>query len=189
MVNLVVKFRFFTRLISLIVLGMLEFFQHIRLNKKAYECIIISDSNSLFIWYIVHYGHLEDIFPSSCIYTNPARLDEKDCLRIDYHHHNTTCPISADNLCKGRVLKEHIDKNVGKYDGKKYRTVVFVGDGLNDYCPSLRLSPSDYVAARREHKLLAKITQNPSKVQARLVPWTDGSDLLAFIHNLEKCHA
>ncbi|OQV24118.1 putative Pyridoxal phosphate phosphatase PHOSPHO2 [Hypsibius exemplaris] len=168
-----------------LVSGMVEFFQHIRLNRDTYDCIIISDSNSLFIWYILHYCRLEDIFPSNSVYTNPARLDEDDCLRIEYHHQNSTCRMSADNLCKGRVLEEHMDRFHTQHS-QHYQSIVFFGDGMNDYCPSTRLGTADYVAARKGYKLLDKINQDPAKVKAGIVPWTDGKDLLNFIHNFEK---
>lgn len=71
-------------------------------------------------------------------------------------------------------------------ESQQYRTVVFVGDGLNDYCPAVQLSAGDFIAARKGYKLIDKIREDRSAVEANLVPWVDGEDLLEFVKTLEK---
>ena len=51
-------------------------------------------------------------------------------------------------MCKGDVLEKHIKEHSRKID-----SVVYVGDGSNDFCPTLRLKDRDYVAIREGYKL------------------------------------
>lgn len=52
------------------------------------------------------------------------------------------CPLCPANLCKGQELE-------ALRAAHPYRTIVYAGDGANDLCPSLALSPSDVVLARK----------------------------------------
>ena len=71
--------------------------------------------------------------------------------------------------------------SVAVFDG----LVMLSGDGMNDLCACKRLRASDFVAARRGFRLLDKINREPAAVSARIVPWSDGHELVAFLRNLE----
>ena len=107
--------------------GMSDFLNHIIERQDRYDCIIISDSNSHFISDILTHCRLDVLFPATSIYTNPSFYDESGCLRINFHHDNTTCPLTCSiNLCKGRVLQGHISKVQAEQD-RKYKTIIFIG--------------------------------------------------------------
>nr|CAD1833952.1 unnamed protein product [Ananas comosus var. bracteatus] len=107
---------------------------------------VVSDANLFFIETILkHHGILECF---SEINTNPSYVDEDGRLRIfPYHDFNTSphgCSLCPPNMCKGKII-ERIRASVTA-EGKKH--FIYLGDGKGDYCPSLKLSESDYVMPR-----------------------------------------
>ncbi|MBA0836469.1 hypothetical protein Goarm_008681, partial [Gossypium armourianum] len=73
-------------------------------------------------------------------------------LRIFPHHdftksshgcQHSSCPP---NMCKGIVI-ERIQASLSMEDQKK--TIIYLGDGLGDFCPTLKLGDGDYVMPRK----------------------------------------
>lgn len=161
-------------------------------TKNEHESIIISDSNSRFIDYVLTDRGLKGSF--SEVYTNPAHFNEDGQLTIAYYHTQDWCDLSTVNLCKGHILQEHIKRR--QNDGIHYKCVVFVGDGTNDFCPALRLTENDYICPRVGYRLWKKIqkmgndphsTNDRQKMRAQVVDWTSGVDILEFLKSLERC--
>lgn len=150
------------------------------IESHDHEAIIISDSNSLFIKWILENNHLEHIF--SQVYTNPAHFDSDGCLKIEYFHHQTDCTFSTANLCKRRVLEEHILKS--KAEGIQYSNVVYVGDGSNDLCPAFSLTNKDYILARKDFQLHKQISKMKDNLETNVVIWTCGSQILDLLTSL-----
>lgn len=115
------------------------------------DVIIISDSNTVFIETILNEHNCSKAIKD--IHTNPASFDKNGLLVIKRCHSHTcdTC-IKTPNLCKGSVLEQTISK--GSYD-----RVVYVGDGSNDVCPSLKLTTTDTVIARKGYALAKRLQQ------------------------------
>jgi len=76
-------------------------------------------------------------------------------------------------MCKGHILDEHCRKSSIKYD-----VVAFVGDGENDFCPTVRLRETDIVFPRRGFPLDKHIIEGRDKVAATVRPWETGYDIL-----------
>ena len=72
-------------------------------------------------------------------------------MRVTRHHATALpphgCPHCPLNLCKGGVL------DALRAQWPSDATLVYVGDGRGDYCPTLRLGASDWVFARSEYAL------------------------------------
>ena len=66
--------------------------------------------------------------------------------------------MSTKNLCKGQILEDYIASSE-----KKFSLVCYVGDGKNDFCPSLRLSANDLVCVREGFSLVKYIQQMAEK--------------------------
>lgn len=79
-------------------------------------------------------------------------------------------------MCKGHVLDEHLRNTNVTYD-----VVAFVGDGENDFCPTLRLRKTDIVFPRRSFPLDTHITESRDKVSAMVRPWDTGFDIMSAI--------
>ena len=141
-------------------------------------CIIISDSNSYFIKYLMEFNDV--IHCVKEIHTNPANWTDSQLLTIQYYHtHNCSqCPV---NMCKGDILKSYI-----KNTESAGKTIMYVGDGRNDYCPTLQMKTSDYVFAREGYSLLKLLKQNAQtqKTQPIVVPWRTGFDILGKVTNI-----
>lgn len=147
------------------------------LRTRDVPAIIISDSNSYFIDHILKRDFLRDAFCE--IYTNPAQWDSSGRLNIErYHGHD--CNRCPQNLCKSTVLQKHLADN-----GESYEHIVYIGDGHGDLCPSLVLKDGDYVLARKGFKLLKCLQgENRSEVNAEVVPWTTGFEVLQLFQKL-----
>lgn len=160
--------------------GMVKCLKTLRANN--FDLIIISDSNSQFIrdWNDAH--DLTNDFAQ--VYTNPAHFDERGMLVLKPYERQTDCNLSAVNLCKGKALSEFIsrrreDKNI------RYEHVFYVGDGMNDICPALRLSEADFACMRIDYSMDKRIKKvaadNNLVLRAQTIRWTNGLDLLAAI--------
>ena len=87
-------------------------------------------------------------------------------------------------LFLGDVLEDHIKRRAA--EGVSYSTVCFVGDGNNDYCPTLRLSASDYVFPRLNYALELKFREDNPNNKAKVVPWQSGNDIADFLRSLKS---
>jgi hypothetical protein len=70
-----------------------------------------------------------------------------------------------------------------------YQRVVYCGDGANDLCPALSLTPSDIVLARRGHALERLISEradrhDDGRVVARVLLWDDHSHLFSLVQRV-----
>lgn len=84
--------------------GMDDLFAHLSTHPERYESVIISDSNTLFIEWIMKKYQVHSLFDR--IYSNPAYVDEEGKLRIVYFHENDWCSLSSKNMCKGMSISE-----------------------------------------------------------------------------------
>lgn len=174
-------------------------------REHNFDAIIISDSNAEFIGTWNRSNGLsgsddDDAKPPvmSHVFTNPGEFDATGRLCIRPYHHQTECPLSTANLCKGRVLQEFVRAQRQRGDGATpvaYGQVFYVGDGRNDLCPSLRLRADADMACARSgfqlEKLLSKRTEAAAAgngdeaakeaPKCAVVSWTDGRDLFDAI--------
>lgn len=155
------------------------------LHSRNCEIIIISDSNSLFIdWWLKHKGLSHTVKE---IFTNPATIKE-DMLKIEMYHEQDHCKLSSKNLCKGQILDDYISKR--SLEGIKFKRIIYIGDGKNDFCPILRLSEKDVACPRIGYTLvniLKKTNEDKSQqVKAKVIPWETGNDILENLKNLNN---
>lgn len=126
----------------------------------------------VFIEQILQQCGVNNVFSS--VYTNPASFDADGCLSLKPFHQQDWCEISSVNMCKGHILDDHRQRGKPTYD-----LVAYVGDGANDLCPSLRLSPTDLVFARQGFTLAERIADvDGQKPVAKVVLWDTGFQIL-----------
>jgi len=159
--------------------GMVELFEN--LNMEKVDIIIISDANSVFIDHILETNGRKNLFHS--VFTNPAFFDENGRLSLEGYHVQDHCTLSTKNLCKGQILEDFITAR--RLDGIKYSLVGYIGDGMNDFCPGLKLSEVDLFFPRQGFSLVKYIqkmeTEQGLKVRAELCLWNTGLDILEKI--------
>ncbi|XP_037553551.1 pyridoxal phosphate phosphatase PHOSPHO2 [Nematolebias whitei] len=158
--------------------GMAELLTFISKNKSTIDCIVISDSNSIFIDWILKATGLQEAV--DLVFTNPAWFNESGFMEVEcYHSHDCDkCPV---NLCKRRVLELYVSDQTES--GTPYERVIYVGDGGNDLCPTSFLRERDVVMPRKGYtleKLLAKLKtqEGDPSVGAEVIVWSSGSDIL-----------
>lgn len=91
------------------------------------------------------------------------------------------------SVISGHILENHIKEQ--QEQGIVFSRVMYVGDGQNDFCPTLRLSANDYVFPRTKFSLERVIKQDQStdcKVKATVVPWACGKTILETINSLDQ---
>ncbi|KAL4222936.1 Phospho-2-dehydro-3-deoxyheptonate aldolase AroG [Mactra antiquata] len=170
-----------------LVEGMDELFQY--LNDETFEVIIISDSNSVFIDYALEKYGLKTIVKR--VYTNPAKYDNDDLLGIEFYHTQDWCDLSTENLCKGHILEEHIEERKKEVE---FSHILYVGDGTNDLCPSLRLSDRDFVFPRQDFSLWKKLKKlgclddatSDLDLKAKVIVWKSGLEVLDICKRLKR---
>ncbi|XP_022598607.1 probable phosphatase phospho2 [Seriola dumerili] len=158
--------------------GMTDLLTFISQNKSTIDCIVISDSNTMFIDWILHAAGLHAAVDQ--VFTNPAKFNELGYMEVQcYHSHECNrCPV---NLCKKKVLELYLSEQSD--GGVEYEHIFYVGDGGNDLCPSFCLRGHDVVMPRKGYtleKLLAKLEgqEGNSSVRARVLAWSSGTDIL-----------
>uniref|UniRef100_A0A7N0V2Z0 Uncharacterized protein n=1 Tax=Kalanchoe fedtschenkoi TaxID=63787 RepID=A0A7N0V2Z0_KALFE len=131
---------------------------------------VLSDANLFFIETVLEHLRIRDCF--SDIYTNPGFVDGQGCLRIQPfnsspHACANPCPP---NMCKGGVIEKLLStlpENI----------FIYLGDGVGDYCPSLKLREEDHVLPRKDFPVWDLISKTPMLVKAKIHAWTDGQEL------------
>lgn len=146
------------------------------------ESIIISDSNSVLIDYILTAKSLKDCFKS--VFTNPAKFSDEGKLTLAPYHWQDWCEFSTKNLCKGHILESFIADR--KTSGVNFTRIVYVGDGKNDLCPALRLREQDFIFPRIGYRLQKELQDLQSDkdccpLKAKVLPWNDAREISSVI--------
>ncbi|XP_006357373.1 inorganic pyrophosphatase 2-like isoform X3 [Solanum tuberosum] len=135
---------------------------------------VTSDANVFFIETILKHVGIRDCF--SEINTNPGYVDEEGRLRIlpyvDFITSPHGCNLCPPNMCKGMIV-ERIQASMTK-EGKK--RMIYLGDGIGDFCPSLKLMEADFVMPRKDFPAWNLINKNRTLVKATVHEWADGEE-------------
>lgn len=156
--------------------SMRQLVERLAINPQRYDLIIISDSNELFIsWILSSLGLPSSMF--AAIYTNRATISADGLIEVFPHHvgdHAHRCqrtePKCPERLCKTRALEQFLMGRRGHYERK-----IYLGDGKGDVCPVLSsFMGHDDVAMARKDWALAKYLNGLPKDQLSLqvLLWT-----------------
>lgn len=157
--------------------GMKDLLTHISEHKNSIDCIVASDSNTLFIEWILQASGLDVAVDK--VFTNPATINDHGYMEVRGHHtHNCTkCPA---NICKKEVLELYLSEQSKR--GVEYKRVFYIGDGGNDLCPTACLREQDVVMPRKGYTLekhLAQLEKQPSSLlKPRVMAWSSGIEIL-----------
>lgn len=151
------------------------------LDQTKAEAIIISDANSVFIDHILSFHGLKEKI--NRVFTNPAKFNDEGRLEIEMYHVQDSCSLSTVNLCKGQILESYVEERMK--ENIMFTHVAFIGDGQNDFCPSLRLSPKDFVFPREGYSLVKYIERMKAEqglhIKANIHTWSSGLDILKVL--------
>ncbi|CAM9662140.1 unnamed protein product, partial [Discosporangium mesarthrocarpum] len=118
-------------------------------SKAGAEQAIVSDANEVFINNVLSHHGLNPLFNQGVhtnggAFTEDGRLDVHPYCPVDAPHGCNLCPP---NMCKGSIVDGLLRGSSGKAE-RIFDTVIYVGDGGGDFCPTLRLRERDLVLAR-----------------------------------------
>ena len=120
------------------------------------------------------------------VYSNPAEFDDQGQLVINPYHFNAFCNLSSPNLCKGQVLEEHRKKQETKH-GRRFAFAGFAGDGVNDFCPMLRLGVGDLALPRHDFAIGPFIermsTYEDLHLRADRIFWSSGDQIVSAVES------
>uniref|UniRef100_A0A8C5WHB3 Phosphoethanolamine/phosphocholine phosphatase n=1 Tax=Leptobrachium leishanense TaxID=445787 RepID=A0A8C5WHB3_9ANUR len=157
--------------------GMPELFRFLFKNQDRFEIILVSDANMFGIESTLKSNGYHSLFRR--VISNPTNVGKSGHLNLGpYHTHSCTqCPA---NMCKRKVLTEYLAER--SHDGVTFENILYVGDGANDFCPSVIFTSTDVAFPRKNypmHKLIRKMEeQQKNSYQARVVPW-DSADVVS----------
>uniref|UniRef100_A0A8W8MB69 Uncharacterized protein n=1 Tax=Magallana gigas TaxID=29159 RepID=A0A8W8MB69_MAGGI len=152
--------------------------------EKTYSDLGWTHYMGLIFDYLHKHGVTEKQY-RECMNEIPLRDGMRELIEHDW------CDLSTVNLYKGQIVVDHKEKR--EREGTQYKCVVLVGDRNNDFCPALRLSEKDVVCPRINYRLWKKIQKLKSesedgndglKIQAQVVNWTSGLEILEFLKTL-----
>ncbi|XP_006268927.1 pyridoxal phosphate phosphatase PHOSPHO2 isoform X1 [Alligator mississippiensis] len=164
--------------------GMTDLLGFIGMNKELFDCIIISDSNTVFIDWILRAGNFHRVFDE--VFTNPATFSDTGYLTVQ-NFHDHSCAECPKNLCKRKVLEEFVDKQLQQ--GVNYTQIVYIGDGGNDLCPVKFLKKNDIAMPRQGftlEKLISQMSQDLRPIECSVLVWSSGIEILSYLKILIK---
>ncbi|KAK2532540.1 Phospho2 [Columba livia] len=141
--------------------GMVDLLGFIGENKELFDCIIVSDSNTVFIDWILKAAGFHKVFDE--VFTNPAAFGSTGYLTVqNFHaHHCAQCPK---NLCKRKVLKEFLDKQLER--------------GKDD----IAMPRQGYTLEKK----ISQLAQDLSPVECSVLVWSSGIDIMSYLKLLMK---
>ncbi|XP_076934149.1 thiamine phosphate phosphatase-like protein [Bidens hawaiensis] len=137
------------------------------------EMKVLSNANQFFIETILKNNGIYNCF--SEIITNPTAVNEDGRLRI-FPYHGVDLPPHGCNFCPANLCKGSVIDRVHDSDVKK-RGVIYVGDGKDDVCPSLKLREGEHVMARYDFILYHILSRATIPINPKLHYWKDGEEL------------
>ncbi|KAK8554165.1 hypothetical protein V6N13_073084 [Hibiscus sabdariffa] len=67
------------------------------------------------------------------------------------------------------------------------KTIIYMGDGLGDFCPSLKLRDRDYMLPRKDFPVWDLICKNRNQIQAKVCEWSNGEEFEhVLLHLISK---
>lgn len=170
---------------SKITKGMGEVFEFIRSIKKEnnVKTIIISGANKNYIKWVVESHKLEDVIDDYFGYESKI---EDDALVVNNMHEHD-CNSCDSGQCKNKAVKEYVD--LMKKQNLHFNTMIFSGDGLNDYCAGLAFnelkSDKSFFFIRKFHDLSYSLIKENGEfnekyynLKSKVEFWEDGHELL-----------
>ena len=158
--------------------GFKELVQYLNNNKDKYELIIISGNIDYPIKRILQNESILDCFKK--IIASPSIIDQNRIIKVSSLVKGQ-CNNCQPNPCKTFLTKEYIKSN-------KFKNIIFICDGFNDYCLASNLNNDDILFDRKNYKLFKRLYEkNDIKyLKCKIFDWNNGNDILENIkrHNI-----
>jgi 2,3-diketo-5-methylthio-1-phosphopentane phosphatase len=164
--------------------GFHELFDFIRQNKSNFEILIVSGANTLYIQWIIECYELNELIDG--YYSNPAEPHEDFLIQIrpSHDHECPNCAIDQAQ-CKKKVLQEHFALKDIDYQ-IEYSSVLYIGDGENDFCPSTLLEHKHHLFPRENYALhkMIFVEDYGKKLKCNIHPWKSGLKIVEVLKKM-----
>ncbi|XP_053121647.1 phosphoethanolamine/phosphocholine phosphatase isoform X2 [Hemicordylus capensis] len=165
--------------------GMRDLFQFLSKQQDLFEIILISDANMFGIECALKAARAYSLFRK--IFSNPSSFDKRGYFTLGpYHSHS--CPRCPANMCKRKILTEYLAERA--QEGARFERVFYIGDGANDFCPSVAMKATDVAFPRKGypmHQLTLEMEKNqPGAYQAAVVPWDSAVEVCSYLQEVLK---
>jgi pyridoxal phosphate phosphatase PHOSPHO2 len=162
------------------------------LKEKKFDLIIISNSNSFVIETILKRNELFELFDNNAnkIIANRSNFNQYGYFEVlpsnefylppgeTFKCQSKYCKA---NICKGFLLNNYIKESLDKSSSLKRGKVIFVGDGLIDYCPGIHLNSEDIFFVKRNSKLSKLLDKNKdlsNQICAQIKLWKNAYEII-----------
>ncbi len=149
-----------------------ELFTFIKNNKEKFDVNVLSAGNKYCISNILEQKKLLSIFNN--IYADDGEENEENLVKV--------CSIGFLNcnycnpaLCKSLVFD--------KYFKEKYKKVIFICDGYNDFCLSKKLTQKDLILVKKDHSLYNILYEKNGlkDIKCRINIWNNGLEIIKIL--------
>lgn len=167
--------------------GFKDLFDIIRKNNNVIQTLLLTGSNSLFVNWVLESNNIQDIF--SYYNTNIAKPDDEMFIKV-IQGHIPNCKMETCDAaqCKAQLLREHLAK---LSINRENLTIFYIGDGINDYHPSLELEEHDYLFPKKDWDLHKFIEANQSGLlskgifpKCKIKYWSDATPIIKSLEQV-----
>ena len=162
-----------------------QLIQHIdktfKFLAQDHDIIIISGALDEFVKiFLETNGILEHV---TDVLSTPAMITDEGKIVIKSFPENWIgpCHVTGRKLCKENALKDFI---AGKND--QYDEMVYIGDGINDFCAARTLGIKDVICPKQGYCLEKMLKEEEKLISAQIAPWKDGLDIIEKLSLLTK---
>jgi pyridoxal phosphate phosphatase PHOSPHO2 len=154
--------------------GYADLFKFIDQNRSQITPVLITGSSDLLAEWLLEKHNLSNFFYQ--IHAHVCLLCPENFIKVEElpNHKCKECNVSQ---CKGEILLEYLIKD-------NYDTLIFVGDGDNDFCAGKSLRVDDYFFVRENMLLHKIIKERREEIKCEnLILWQNG---YLILENLKK---
>ncbi|MCQ2819837.1 MAG: HAD-IB family phosphatase [archaeon] len=153
--------------------NMIDLLNYFRENKDKYELYIISCNIKTVVEGILDNYGFKDLFTD--IYGVYSEFDESKNELKATQTEFVKCDLCFMQYCKTHEMNK-IFKEKKREDFKK---IIFIADGLVDFCIAKHLSENDFIFPRKDAKLHKLIMdESKGKIKCEYFPWENGLEIL-----------
>jgi phosphoglycolate phosphatase-like HAD superfamily hydrolase len=166
---------------------------------RGWDQAVVSQANTELIGYVLEQANMTPIMEDR-VFTFPASFsDDANSLSVRRYHgggdalkpaHSCTRTLLSGKpschkmMCKGTILREEL-----RAFDSGYEHIVYVGDGLGDFCPCAQLRDSDAVLSRAGFALSLELERSGDSIPARVVDWENYEELFDGLENVNQAWA
>jgi len=155
--------------------GFIDLLNYLNSNKNKFDVIAISSGYFNQIEYLLKFNKIFEKFDE--IFCVKSELLENGIVNIFYNNNKHNCNYCNECQCKSIEYKKYLKLKGENY----YDKIVFVCDGLSDFCLAKNLNENDLVLIRKNFSFYNNYKNQKEKLKCKIECWNDGNEILNLI--------